>query len=35
MSPGSNLLPWSCMHEVLGIFEVMWGLAYKWFDDMG
>ena len=21
--------------KMMGIFEVVWGLTYKWFDDMG
>ena len=38
---GGDDVPWfqpfalELLDEVLGIFEVMWGLAYKWFDDMG
>ena len=35
VSPGSNLLPWELLNEVLGVFEVMWGLAYNGFDDVG
>ena len=38
---GGDDVPWfqpfalELLDEVLGIFDMMWGLAYKWFDDMG
>ena len=38
---GCNVFPWfqpfalELLNEVLGVFEVMWGLAYKGFDDVG
>ena len=35
VSPGSNLLPWELLDEMLSVFKVMWGLAYKGFDDVG
>ena len=38
---GCDGFPWfqpfdlELLDEMLGIFEVVWGLAYKWFDDVG
>ena len=37
---GGDDVPWiqpfalELLDEVLGVFEVVWGLAYKWLDDM-
>ena len=35
VSPGSNLFALELLDKVLSVFEVVWGLAYKGFDDVG
>ena len=33
-SPGSNFFTLELLYEMLGVSEVMWGLAYKRYNDV-
>ena len=35
LSPGCNLFSLYLLYEMLSVLEVMWRLAYQWFDYMG